>query len=126
MQTGVVHPARVGYAAVVMTEFDLGALMRQAQQMQEQMAQMQKSLEDIEVEGSAGAGMVKVKATGGQKITGVEIDASVMSEDREMLQDLVTAAVNNALEKAREVAQQHMSSLIPPGMMPGGGLPGFG
>jgi nucleoid-associated protein EbfC len=119
-------PSRVGYADRVMTEFDLGALMRQAQQMQEQMAQMQKTLEDIEVEGSAGAGMVKVKATGGQKITGVEIDASVMSEDREMLQDLVTAAVNNALEKAREVAQQRMSSLIPPGMMPGGGFPGLG
>lgn len=122
----LVHAPSVRYAEPVMTEFDLGALMRQAQQMQEQMAQVQKTLEDIEVEGSAGAGMVKVKATGGQKITAVEIDAAVMSEDREMLQDLVTAAVNNALEKAREVAQQRMASLIPPGMMPGGGIPGLG
>jgi hypothetical protein len=110
-----------------MTDLDLGALMRQAQQMQEQMAQMQKTLEDVEVEGSAGAGMVKVKATGGQRITAVEIDEAVMSEDREMLQDLVTAAVNNALDKAREVAQQKMSSLLPPGMVPGaGGIPGLG
>jgi hypothetical protein len=109
-----------------MSEFDLGALMRQAQQLQEQMQEMQKNLGDVVVEGSAGAGMVKVKATGALKVTSVEIDPSVLGEDREMLQDLVTAAVNNALDKAREAAGEKMSSLLPPGMAPPGGLPGFG
>jgi DNA-binding YbaB/EbfC family protein len=109
-----------------MSEFDLNALMQQAAQLQEQMAEVQKSLEGVVVEGSAGAGMVKVKASGSLKIVSVEIDPSVMGEDREMLQDLVTAAVNNALERAREAASQRVSSLLPPGMMPPGGFPGLG
>ncbi|MBL4689626.1 MAG: YbaB/EbfC family nucleoid-associated protein [Nannocystaceae bacterium] len=110
-----------------MSELDLGSLMRQAQQMQEQMATVQKSLEDVVVEGSSGAGMVKVKATATQKITAIEIDDAVMSEDREVLQDLITAAVNNALEKSRETAQQKMGALLPAGMnMPGmPGMPGL-
>ena len=107
-----------------MSEFDLGSLMRQAQQMQEQMASMQKALEDVVVEGSSGAGMVKVKATGAQRITAIEIDEAVMSEDREMLQDLITAAVNNALDKSRQTAQEKMGALLPPGMnLPG--MPGL-
>jgi DNA-binding YbaB/EbfC family protein len=107
-----------------MSEFDLNALMQQAAQLQEQMADVQKNLENVIVEGSAGAGMVKVKASGSLKVVSVEIDPSVLGEDREMLQDLVTAAVNNALEKAREAASAQMSSLLPPGMP--GGFPGFG
>ena len=106
-----------------MSEFDLGALMQQAQQLQEQMAYLQKGLEDQTVEGSAGAGMVKVTATGTQKITRVEIDPSVLEEDRDMLQDLVVAAVNNALEKARTLAQEKLGSLLPPGMA--GNFPGM-
>lgn len=102
-----------------MSEFDLGNLMRQAQQLQEQMAYMQKGLEGQTVEGTAGAGMVKVTATGTQRVTAVEIDPSVLGEDKEMLQDLIVAAVNNAMEKARELAQQQLGSLLPPGMSPG-------
>lgn len=110
-----------------MSEMDLNALMQQAQALQEQMADMQKNLETVEVTGAAGGGMVKVKATGGQKIVSIEIDPAVMSEDRDMLQDLITAAVNNALDKAREAAASQASSLLPPGMMPpGGGFPGLG
>ena len=109
-----------------MTEFDLNALMQQAAQLQEQMSAMQKDLEKLEVEGSAGAGMVKVKATGAMKVISVEIDDSVMGEDKDMLQDLVIAAVNNALEKAREAAGGQMQSMLPPGVMPPGGLPGMG
>lgn len=108
-----------------MSEFDLGSLMQQAQQMQAQMAQMQEALEHVHVEGSAGGGLVKVKATASQRIESIEINPTVLSEDREMVQDLVTAAVNSALDKAREVAQQKMSSLLPPGMA-GGGFPGLG
>lgn len=109
-----------------MADFDLNALMQQAQQLQQQMAQMQQDLEKVEVEGSAGAGMVKVKANGAMKVLGIEIDPSVLGEDAEMLQDLVTAAVNNALDKAREAASSQVSSMLPPGMMPPGGIPGLG
>src|SRR5687768_8828913 len=97
-----------------MPEIDLAELMRQAQQMQETMAHLQKSLEEVVVEGSSGAGMVKVKATGGQRIVGIEIDPSALQEDRDMVQDLLVAAVNNALDRAREVAQTRMSSMMPP------------
>jgi hypothetical protein len=107
-----------------MSEFDISAMMQQVQQMQERVAEMQKALDDVVVQGSAGAGMVKVKATAAQRITAIEIDESVMSEDREMLQDLVTAAVNNALDKAREAAgeqaQAQFGAMLPPGMnLPG-------
>jgi hypothetical protein len=108
-----------------MTEFDLNALMQQAKQVQEQMAQMQQALENETVEGSSGAGMVKVKANGAQRVLAIEIDDTVMSEDKEMLQDLVTAAVNSALDKARELAQSKVNALLPPGMGPGG-FPGLG
>ncbi len=107
-----------------MSELDLEALMRQAQQLQEQMAYMQKGLAEAFVEGTSGAGMVKVKATGTQRIASIEIDAAALAEEREMLQDLVVAAVNNALDKARELAQERLGSLLPPGMAPGG-FPGL-
>jgi len=109
-----------------MSDFDLNAIMQQAQAMQQRMAEMQRDLEHVIVEGSAGAGMVKVKASASLKISGVEIDPAVLGEDREMLQDLVTAAVNNALDRAREAAAEKMSSLMPPGLLPPGSIPGFG
>jgi DNA-binding YbaB/EbfC family protein len=103
-----------------MSGFDIAEIMRQAQQMQQQVAQMQQTLEGVVVEGSAGAGMVKVKATGTQRILSIEIDPTAMTEDREMLQDLVTAAVNNALDNSRAQAQAQLGSLLPPGMnLPG-------
>jgi DNA-binding YbaB/EbfC family protein len=108
-----------------MPELDLGELMRQAQQMQETMAHLQRSLETVVVEGSSGAGMVKAKATGGQRIVSIEIDPAALTEDRDMVQDLIVAAVNNALDRARELAQERMSSMIPPGMIPPGTIPGL-
>lgn len=108
-----------------MPEIDLAELMRQAQQMQETMAHLQRALDEQIVEGSSGAGMVKVKATGSQRIVGIEIDPSALQEDRDMVQDLLVAAVNNALERARELAQTRMSSMIPPGMIPPGTIPGM-
>ena len=111
-----------------MSEFDIGAMMGQVQQMQEQMARMQQELENVVVEGASGGGMVQVSATAGLRIKSVTIDEAVMGEDRDMLQDLITAAVNAALEKAREKAgeqaQQQMSSLLPPGLA--GQIPGMG
>lgn len=99
-----------------MTDLDLGALMQQAQQLQQQMEYMKKGLDTQTVDGSAGAGMVKVTATGTQRITSIEIDESVLGEDREMLQDLILAAVNNALDKSRALAQESLGSMLPPGM----------
>lgn len=104
-----------------MSEFDLSKIMQQAQMLQDKMKYMQEGLETEKVEGTAGAGMVKATVTGTQKLVAVHIDPSVLSEDAEMIQDLVVAAVNNALEKSRELAQSRMGSLVPPGMMP----PGF-
>lgn len=110
-----------------MSEFDIGAMMGQVQQLQEQMNQMQQELDNVTVEGASGGGMVKVTATASLRIKAVVIDQAVMGEDREMLQDLVTAAVNAALDKAREKAnesaQQRMGSLLPPGLA--GQFPGL-
>jgi len=103
-----------------MADFDLSQIMQQAQQMREQMEYLQKGLADQSVEGSAGGGMVKVTMSGTQEVKTVEIDPSVLSEDREMLQDLITAAVNNAIEKSKALAQEQLGSMLPPGMMPGG------
>ncbi len=97
--------------------------MRQAQQLRQQMEHVQKNLDTQEVTGSAGSGLVKVVATGGQRIKSVEIKPAVLEEDLEMIQDLVAAAVNNALEKSKALAQERMGSLLPPGLA--GGLPGF-
>jgi hypothetical protein len=103
-----------------MSEFDLGALMRQAEQLQAQMQYVQQGLDQRTVEGSSGAGMVKVTATGTQRITRIEIDPQVLTEDREMVQDLVLAAVNAALEKSRGLAQETLGAMLPPGLRPPG------
>lgn len=103
-----------------MPDFDLSELMRQAQHMREQMEYMQRGLATQSVEGSAGAGMVKVTMTGAQQVTAVKIDPAVLGEDIEMVQDLVVAAVNSALEKSKALAQQQLGSMLPPGLFPGG------
>ena len=84
-----------------------------------------RALEEQIVEGSSGAGMVKVKATGGQRIVAIEIDPAALQEDRDMVQDLLVAAINNALERSRQLGQERMSTLMPPGMMPPGTIPGL-
>jgi DNA-binding YbaB/EbfC family protein len=106
-----------------MPDFDLNAIMQQAQQMQAHMQQLQQSLEAVTVEGTAGAGMVKVVATGGQRIVRIEVSPEVLGEERDLLQDLLVAAVNNALDKARELAQSRVGALLPPGLA--GQIPGL-
>lgn len=98
----------------------IAGLMKQAQQMQERMAKAQDELAAIEVEGQSGAGMVKVCMTCKHDIRRVSIDASVM-DDKEMLEDLVAAAVNDAVRKAEITSQEKMSGFsaglqLPPGM----------
>ena len=107
-----------------MADFDLSQIMQQAQQMREQMEYLQKGLAEQSVEGSSGGGMVKVKISGAQQVQSVEIDPAALEEDREMLQDLIVAAVNNAIEKSKALAQERLGSMLPPGMFPGG-MPNF-
>ena len=87
----------------------LGDLMQQAQkmqaEMQEKMQKMQQELNELRVCGEAGAGMVKVTMNGRHDVIAVEIDPSLLSEDKEMLEDLLAAAVNDAVRRAEEKAQ---------------------
>ncbi len=85
-------------------------LMKQAKQMQSKMAEVQKALGDMTVEATAGGGQVTVVVTGRQEVLEVRINAEVVDpDDVEMLQDLVTAAVNEGLRKAGELAQEEMN-----------------
>lgn len=96
-------------------------MMRQAQQMQQNIAKMQAELEEREVETSAGGGVVKVVVTGKKVLKSIEIAPEVVDpDDVEMLQDLVLAAVNEALEKAEEMVQTEMAKVT--GGMNLGGL----
>lgn len=100
---------------------NLGQLMRQAQQLQANMQKAQEQLGSLEVTGEAGGGMVKVTMNGRHEVRRVEIDPAVAGSDREMLEDLVAAACNDATRRVGEAVQQHMSGAmggmqLPPGM----------
>jgi len=91
---------------------NINQLMKQAKKMQAKMAELQAELEQKTVESSAGGGMVKVIANGKQEILSITIDPEVVNaEDIEMLQDLILAAVNDALRKAQEMVAEEMSKL---------------
>ena len=90
----------------------IGNMMKQIQKMQQEMEKIQEELANKTVEGSAGGGMVKVTANGKQEILEIKIDPEVVNKDDvEMLQDLIVAAVNQAREKAQELANEEMSRL---------------
>lgn len=98
-------------------------LLKQAQKMQQDMARVQAELANITVEGSAGGGMVKVVANCQNQVLEVNIEPEVIdSEDKEMLEDLIVAAVNQALENAAKRAQEEMAKVAGPmmGNLPGG------
>ena len=87
-------------------------MMRQAQQLQKQMAKLQEEIENSKVENSVGGGVVKVVVTGKMIVESIEIDPEVLdSEDVEMLQDLVQTVINGAIEKAQELASTKMGAL---------------
>jgi DNA-binding YbaB/EbfC family protein len=95
--------------------------MKQAQQMQDNMKRVQDELGNIEVEGQSGAGLVKVLMTCKYNVRRVTIDPSLVGDDRDMLEDLVTAAFNDAVRKAESTSQEKMSAAtagmpLPPGM----------
>jgi len=99
----------------------MGNLMKQAQKMQEQLQQAQEKLADAEVTGESVAGLVKVTMNGRHDVKRVELDDSLMEEDKEMLEDLVAAAVNDAVRKIESNNQEQMSKMtsgmgLPPGM----------
>lgn len=98
----------------------LGGLMKQAQMMQDNMKKAQEQLATIEVEGQSGGGMVKVVMTCRNSVKRISIDPTVM-DDKEMLEDLLAAAVNDAVRKAESTSQEKMGALtagmqLPPGM----------
>ncbi|MCW8860625.1 MAG: YbaB/EbfC family nucleoid-associated protein [Deltaproteobacteria bacterium] len=90
----------------------LGNIMKQAQQMQAKIARVQQELETKEVEATAGGGMVTARANGKQQLLGLKIEKAVVDpEDIEMLQDLVLAAVNEAIKKSQDMIQEEMSKV---------------
>ncbi len=99
----------------------LGNLMKQAQQMQEDMQKAQEELANMEVTGQAGGDMVSVVMTGRHDVRRVSIDDSLLKDDKEMLEDLIAAAVNDAVRKVEKASQERMASMtsgmpLPPGM----------
>ena len=104
-----------------MMKGQLAGLMKQAQAMQENMKKAQEELGNVEVEGSSGAGLVKVTMTCKHAVKRVSIDPSLLADDKDMLEDLVAAAFNDAVRRAEEVSAEKMGKLtagmpLPPGM----------
>jgi DNA-binding YbaB/EbfC family protein len=104
-----------------MMKGQLAGLMKQAQQMQENLKKAQDEIAAMEVEGQAGAGMVKVTMTGRHDVKRVSVDPGLMGDDREMLEDLIAAAVNDAVRRVEAATQEKMGGLtsglgLPPGM----------
>ena len=99
----------------------LAGLMKQAQQMQENMKRLQEELASLEVEGQSGAGMVKVTMTCRHDVKRVSIDDSLLKDDKDMLEDLIAAAMNDAVRRAEALTQEKMGGMtagmqLPPGM----------
>jgi nucleoid-associated protein EbfC len=103
-----------------MMKNQLAGLMKQAQAMQDNMKKAQDEIASMELEGASGAGLVKVTMTGRHDVKRVAIDASLMTEDKDVLEDLVAAAVNDAVRKIEAATQEKMSGMtaglpMPPG-----------
>ncbi len=99
----------------------IGNLMKQAQQMQENLQKAQEEIANLEVNGSAGGGMVSVVMTGRHDVKRVTIDPALMEEDKEMLEDLLAAAVNDAVRAVEQTTKERMAGVtggmeLPPGM----------
>jgi DNA-binding YbaB/EbfC family protein len=99
---------------------NIGNMMKQAQAMHESMQKAQAEIASLEVEGVAGGGMVKVTMTGKHEVKRVQLEPAVVAEDRDMLEDLIAAAINDAVHKVEARVQEKMGSLmsgvqLPPG-----------
>nr|VFK39062.1 MAG: hypothetical protein BECKSD772F_GA0070984_103216 [Candidatus Kentron sp. SD]VFK43941.1 MAG: hypothetical protein BECKSD772E_GA0070983_103116 [Candidatus Kentron sp. SD]VFK78906.1 MAG: hypothetical protein BECKSD772D_GA0070982_102914 [Candidatus Kentron sp. SD] len=98
----------------------LGNLMKQAQQVQENLQKAQEELEGMEIQGEAGGGMVTVTMTGRHDVRRVNIDPELFQEDKEMLEDLIAAAVNDAVHKIEKANKERLSGLTDGLSLPGG------
>ena len=99
----------------------LGSLMKQAQQMQTQMAEMQEELGSLEVTGEAGGGLVSIKMSCKHEVRGISIDDSLLGDDKDMLEDILAAAFNDALRRVDNTVKEKYSGMtsglgLPPGM----------
>ncbi len=99
----------------------IGQLMKQAQQMQENMKKAQEEMASLSVTGESGAGMVQITMTCRHQVQAVKIDDSLLGDDKEMLEDLITAAFNDAIRKVEQTVQEKFSGMtsgmnLPPGM----------
>ncbi|MDH3364131.1 MAG: YbaB/EbfC family nucleoid-associated protein [Gammaproteobacteria bacterium] len=99
----------------------IGQLMKQAQQMQADMKKAQEEMASISVTGESGAGMVRITMTCRHQVQAVEIDDSLLADDKDMLEDLITAAFNDAIRKVENTVQEKFSGMtagmqLPPGM----------
>jgi hypothetical protein len=90
--------------------------MKQAQQMQANMQKAQEELAKVEVTGQSGAGMVQVTMTGKHDVKRVQIEDSLFEDDKEMLEDLIAAAINDAVRQVEKTTQERMAGMMPPGM----------
>ncbi|MCC6473536.1 MAG: YbaB/EbfC family nucleoid-associated protein [Burkholderiales bacterium] len=104
-----------------MNKGQLANLMKQAQQMQENMNRVQEQLGSIEVEGQAGAGLVKITMTCKHDVKRVSVDPTLLGDDKDMLEDLIAAAVNDAVRKVESTVKDKMAAVtagmpLPPGM----------
>lgn len=99
----------------------MGNIMKQAQAMQDKMQKMQEDIAKMEVVGESGAGLVKVTMLGSHSVKRVEVDDSLMEDDKEMLEDLIAAAINDAVRRVEEMNKEQMAKIaggmgLPPGM----------
>ncbi len=98
----------------------IGQLMKQAQQMQAEMQKAQEEMASLTVTGESGAGLVRVTMTCKHEIRGLEIDDSIVGDDKEMLEDLITAAFNDAVRKVEQTVQERFSGMTAGLNLPGG------
>ena len=102
----------------------MGNIMKQAQEMQEKMSKVQEELNKMEVEGQSGGGMIKATVNGKKELLSLKIEDEIMNEDKEMIEDLIIAAVNQAISSATSIADEKMNS-ITGGVMGNMKMPGF-
>ena len=108
-----------------MNQFNMADMFGKISDMQAKMKEAQDRLAEVIVEAEAGGGMVKVKANGKRQVISIELDPDVIDpDDKEMIEDLVVAGVNKALEKAEEAAKDKMQDVYKD-ILPGGGIPGM-
>ena len=102
----------------------MGNIYKQAQKMQQDMAKVQEELKNLEIEGVSGGGVVKVVVDGKKDIKSIDIQEEILKEEKGMVEDMVLAAIKNAMEKAEKIAEDKMKT-VTGGIMPGMNIPGL-